>query len=202
MQSKAGRHLLVGLIIVLISFSQKALASEDSTITYKRSFGYGVANLVELYDPTNYLPGIYVEFGQASPIEGWQYNIKLIGHYRYLNQNNIRHHEFLPFVVTVGLERKWELEKFQIGFNANLFYSMSLRKTSISPFQGDDYGFGISPGVTVFYPLRDNLVLCGGLEYGAGLFREFVAVGTVTTPALRLKAAPIRNLSFGIRHYF
>ncbi len=174
----------------------------DSTETFKRSFGYGVSNLINLYDPINYRPGIYLEFRQVAPFEGWSYNVRLIAQYRFENQNGVRYHELIPFVTTVGLERDIYLEKFIVSVNANLFYSMSLRKTSISGFQGDDYGVGISPGVNLSYPLRENLVLSAGLEYGVGFFREFVGVGTVTTPAMVLKGVAIRNLSFGIRHYF
>lgn len=165
-------------------------------------FGYGVSNLFELYDITNYHPGIYLEFGQISPIENWDYNVKFIGNYQFTNQNNIRYHSFIPFRVTVGLERKLQLEKMFLTFNANLFYSMSLRKTSISGFQGDDYGVGVSPGVNINFPLREDLVLSAGLEYGLGFFRDFVSVGTVTRQTMVFNYAAIRNFSFGIRHNF
>lgn len=180
-------------------------SSSDSSATYRRTIGYGVSNLIELYDIINYRPGVYLEFSQKAPFDGWVYNVKFIGKYHLEVQNNVRYHEIIPFITTVGLERRVEFEKFQLILNANLFYSMSLRKSSIgggSGFQGDDYGIGMSPGVNLSYPLRENLLLIGGVEYGVGFFREFVSVGTVTQPAMVLKGTAIRNLSFGIRHYF
>lgn len=189
------------LFVILIGGNYSIAAQSDSTNKHK-SFGYGVSNLLELYDFSNYHPGIYIEFGQVSPIENWDYNIKLIGNYQFTNQNNIRNHSFIPFRLTFGLERKVQLEKVFLSFNANLFYSMSLRKTSISGFQGDDYGVGVSPGVNINFPLREDLILSGGLEYGVGFFRDFVSVGTVTRQTMVLNYAAIRNFSFGIRHYF
>lgn len=190
------------LLVVLVHCYAVVHAQSDSIVENKRSFGYGVSNLLDLYDITNYRPGIYLEFGQVSPIEKWNYNIKFIGNYQYSNQNNIRYHSIIPFIVTVGLERVWEMGRIAISINADLFYSMSLRKTSISGFQGDDYGVGLAPGINLIFPLRDNLVLIGGAEYGVGFFRKFNSLGTVTTPSLVLDVTAIRNLSFGIRHYF
>lgn len=190
------------LLIVLMHCCAVMSAQSDSTNENRRSFGYGVSNLLDLYDITNYRPGIYIEFGQVSPIEKWNYNIKFIGNYQYSNQNNIRYHSIIPFIVTLGLERIWEVGRIAISVNADLFYSMSLRKTSISGFQGDDYGVGLAPGINLHFPLRENLVLIAGVEYGVGFFRKFNSLGTVTTPSLVLDAAAIRNLSFGIRHYF
>lgn len=191
------------LVVILLSFSvSRTWASTDSTATYKRNFGYGVSNTLQLFNFSTYVPGIYLEFGQRSPIEGLDYNIKLIGLYSLTNQGNVRTHSLVPFMVTLGLEKSWYLEKVIINLNANLFYSMSLRKGTLGPFQGDDYGVGISPGVNLGYPLKENLVVSAGIEYGLGFFREFVSVGTVTTQTMRLNYAPVRSLSLGIRHYF
>ncbi|CAG5078864.1 hypothetical protein [Parvicella tangerina] len=202
------RSICIALLLFVMSVAYSSfLAQSDSAAAYKRSFGYGVANLIELYDPINYRPGIYLEFRQNSPIDGWRYNIKLMGRYRFENQNGVRYHELIPFVTTIGLERDIHLdfERLLLSVNANLFYSMSLRKSSIgggSGFQGDDYGVGISPGVNASFFLRENLALHVGFEYGIGFFREFVSVGTVTRPSMVLKGVAIRNLSFGVRHYF
>lgn len=196
----------LGLVLTLFSISFGVFGNNNtdssSVDQFKRSFGYGASNLLDLVNPIGYRPGIYVEFGQDSPFDGWDYAFTLIGAYRFENQNNIRYHELIPFVITAGLEKNWYFEKVFISLNLNLFYSMSLRKTSISPFQGDDYGVGASPGLKINLPLRDDLVLNAGYEYGLGFFREFVGVGSVAVPAMVLRGRAIRNFSFGVRHYF
>ncbi|MCB9189852.1 MAG: hypothetical protein H6599_11305 [Flavobacteriales bacterium] len=195
-------RLIILCTVVCQIIGNSSYAQEDSISPHKRSFGYGVSNLIELYDFKTYTPGLYLEFGQQSSLKGWDYSIRLIGQYSLSIQNNIRTHSVVPFIVTLGLEKKWRLNKFILSFDGDLFYSMSLRKATLGTFQGDDYGVGISPGLNLAYPFRENLSIQAGLEYGVGFFREFVSVGSVTVPAMVFNFAAVRSFSLGIRHYF
>lgn len=190
--------LLTALLVHFMAFSQ----NEDSTQSYKRQFGYGVANLIQLSDPTNYKPRIYLDFAQAGPWQETFYRVSLLGEYRTYMDGNVRNHEIIPFIVSMGLEKVWKREKIAFGLGVALYYSMSLRKTTISTFQGDDYGVGIAPSAHLYIPLKENLSLTFAYQYGVGLYREFVGVGTVAAPSLVPRGDAIRDLSFGVVHYF
>lgn len=174
----------------------------DSLYNKSRLIGYGISNFLDLIDPINYKPGIYLEFGQPTPMDNWNLKISFIGKYSYQSQNNLRQHSILPFVFTAGLERNWYFDKVLMTIDFSLYYSMSVRKATTSAVQSDDYGVGVAPGILLQIPLRDDLVLCGGVQIGGGLYREFAGVGTVARPTIVGRIEDLRLFSFGLRHYF
>lgn len=190
------------MIINLSASAEELSMITDSTAKYNRQFGYGVGNLFDLKDPINYKPGIYFDFGQGTDWENVNLKVSMLGKYRTYMDGNVRQHEVIPFIVSVGLEKFWVREKLVLSVGASIYYSMSLRKSTISGFQGDDYGVGISPMINVMIPLKENLGLVFGYQYGIGLYREFNNLGTVTNATLVPKGEAIKNLSFGVMHYF
>ncbi len=185
-----------------LSFGQKERSFSDTIQGFRQSIGYGVANLIEIAsNQSGYRPQVYIDYARVNT-KGFHYRVGVSFNYRRFEQGNLFQHELIPFNVTIGGEKYFYKQRFFFVLGADLFYSMSLRKSKLSPFQGDDYGIGIAPVLGAGLCLRENLSLFAQYEPGFGFFRSYVGIGTRTQQTLEAKFAPIRNLSFGLRHFF
>lgn len=183
-------------------WSQHDRYKTDSLSKFHRSFGYGVSNLLEGATMSNaYRPQVYFDYTQYSDKEFF-YRVGISFNYSRRPQGNLTQHDFIPFNFTVGAEKHFYKNNFYFLVGGDLFYSMSLRKVRLSPFQGDDYGFGIAPYVGAGYALKENLSLFMQYEAGFGYFRDFVSIGNITRQTAVLRFAPLRNISLGLRHFF
>ena len=194
------------LLALLLGFNQvkaqKAANYSDTLSGYTQNLGYGVANLVEIVsNNASYRPQVYFDYARVSS-KGFHYRASLSFNYRCVAQGNVFQHELIPFNVTIGGEKYFYKNRYYFALGADLFYSMSVRKSRLSPFQGDDFGVGIAAVIGAGSCLRENLSLFSQYEPGFGLFRSFVGIGNRTQQTLVTSFAPIRNLSFGIRQFF
>jgi hypothetical protein len=182
--------------------SQNKINFSDTLNGFTQNLGYGVANLVEIIsDNAGYRPQVYFDYARLSS-KGFHYRAGVSFNYRRVAQGNVFQHEMIPFNIRIGGEKYFYKERFYFALGADLFYSMSVRKSNLSPFQGDDYGVGVAAVLGAGLCLRENLSLFTQYEPGVGLFRSFVGIGTRTQTTLTTRFAPIRNLSFGLRHFF
>ncbi len=183
-------------------WSQHDRYKTDSLSKFNRSFGYGVSNLLESITMSNaYRPQVYFDYSQYSS-KDFYYRASISFNYSRRPQGNLIQHDFIPFNFTIGAEKHFYKNNFYFVVGADLFYSMSLRKVRLSPFQGDDFGVGIAPLLGVGYALKENLSLFTQYEAGLGFFRSFASIGNIARPSAVLLFAPIRNVSFGLRHFF
>ena len=194
--------LSICLVFGVYSHGQNHLFKTDSLQNFSKGFGYGAANLIEIASKnSSYRPQIYLDFTSKTS-KGFYYRAGISLSYKRVNQTGLIVNEFLPTNITIGAEKHYYHKDLYFVLGADLFYSMSVRKSRLGPFQFDDYGVGVAPYVGLGYALRNDLSLFTQYEAGVGYFREFVGVGLVTQTTLAVRFAPIRNLSFGVRHFF
>ncbi len=196
--------ILLGFLFLsfTISWSQHDRYKTDSLSKFNRSFGYGISNLLEGITMSNaYRPQVYFDYAQYSS-KKFFYRASISFNYSRSPQGNLTQHDFIPFNFTIGVEKHFYKNNFYFLVGGDLFYSMSLRKVRLSPFQGDDYGVGIAPYVGAGYALKENLSLFMQYEAGFGYFRDFVGIGNITRQTAVLRFAPLRNISLGLRHFF
>ena len=194
--------VIFGLALFGSIYGQSPLYKTDSLKNFNRGFGYGAANLIEIASKnSSYRPQVYLDFTSKNS-KGFYYRAGISLSYKRANQAGLIINEFVPTNITVGAEKHYYKKDFFFILGGDLFYSMSIRKSRLGPFQFDDYGVGVAPYIGAGYALRFDLSLFAQYEAGVGYFREFVGVGLVTQTTLALRFAAIRNLSFGIRHFF
>lgn len=198
--------LIIGTIFFLSTFrgykAQGNLYQTDSMQGYSKNFGYGVANLIEIAsNNSGYRPQAYFDLSGKNS-KNYFYRIGLSFSYRRNTQGTLPVNEIIPLNITFGAEKHYYRKNFYFVLGGDFFVSMSMRKARLGPFQFDDYGMGIAAYAGCGYALRRDLTLFTQFEPGIGYFREFVGVGTVARPTLAIRYAPMRNLSFGVRHFF
>lgn len=190
------------LLCFNIVSAQNTKNYSDTLNGFRQNIGYGVANLVEIVsNNAGYRPQVYFDYARINT-KGFHYRVGVSFNYRRFSQGNVFQHELIPFNITMGGEKYFYKNRMYFVLGADLFYSMSLRKSKLSPFQGDDYGVGIAGVIGAGYCLRENLSLFAQFEPGFGYFRSFVGIGYRTQQVVEPLYAPIRNLSFGLRHFF
>jgi hypothetical protein len=199
------RKVQLGIAFLLcfnFANAQNSTNYSDTIGGFKQSFGYGVANLIEIAsNNSGYRPQVYFDYARINS-KGFYYRASISFSYRRFEQGNLFQHELIPFNITIGGEKYFYKQRFFFVLGADLFYSMSVRKSNLSPFQSDDFGVGIAPVLGTGFCLRENLSLFAQYEPGFGVFRSFVGVGNRTQATLTPRFAPMRNLSFGLRHFF
>ncbi len=194
--------LSFSLMLCLTIWSQRSNNFSDTLSGFQRNIGYGAAHLAEITtNNSGYRPQVYFDYGQSSG-KGYHYKLGLSFNYSRTRNGNIFQHELIPFNIVIGAEKHFYKQKFYFVVGGSVFYSMSVRKARLGPFQGDDYGVGVAPNLGVGFCLRENLSLYSEYAAGIGYFRSFVGVGTLAVPTLAVNFAPIRNFSFGLRHFF
>lgn len=196
------QYIIAFLLFLNIANAQRSRDYSDTINGFKQNLGYGVANLAEIVsNNAGYRPQVYLDYARVNS-NGFHYRVGISFNYRRVTQGNVFQHELIPFNVTLGGEKYFAKERFYFTLGVDLFYSMSLRKSQLSPFQGDDFGVGLAAVIGAGFCLRENLSLFAQYEPGVGYFRSFVGIGNRTQQTLEARFAAIRNLSFGIRHFF
>jgi len=173
-----------------------------STSEYNKIFGYGIGNVFNMAtDGEAYRAQIYFDYSIKKDT-GLYYRIAVSSSYNSVPLGNIKEYQFIPFVLTFGIEKHFYKNKVFLVLGADGFYSSSLRYSRLSRFTTDEMGVGISGLIGGGFLLREDLSLFCQYEVGLGMFRQFSSVGFITTQTLAVQAPFIRNLSVGMRHFF
>lgn len=197
------RSLFVAIIFFL-NFGISAQLDRDvaEVSSFNKSFGYGIGNLFNMVvDGEAYRAQVYLDYS-VKKYTGLYYRIAVSSSYNSTTLGNIKEHEFIPFVLTFGVEKHFYKNRFYLAIGGDGFYSASLRYSRLSLITTDEMGVGVSGLIGGGFALREDLSIFCQYEVGVGMFRQFTNIGYVTAQTLRLKAPFIRNISLGMRHFF
>lgn len=203
------RILILVLFLSFFSTQASSQAELDTVFHPKHKIGIGISNIaktigVSLND-SNPFPkvirymaeyhheidtGLLIRFGVSSAISSFK-------------NGNLREYYFVPLNFNLGIEKIISVNKFDIIYGADIFYTMSLRggpRIGSGMWRGDDFGFGIAPLAGIDYKLNKDWTIGMELEIGLGLFRKFTGVGNITVQTIRPGIIYPRLLSLSFKY--
>ena len=203
------RLILLVFILSIISIQIDGQDEIDTIFHPKQKIGFGISNLVKTIgvslNDSNPFPktirymveyhheidsALYIRFGISSAISSFK-------------NGNLREYYFVPLNFNLGIEKLVSLNKFEFIYGADIFYTMSLRggpRIGSGMWQGDDFGFGVSPIGGIDYNLNKDWIIGIELEIGIGLYRDFKNVGNVTRKTIRPGLIYPRLLSLSFKY--
>ena len=202
---------IILLVLILSGFSSQ-IKSQNNTDTLfhpKQKIGFGISNIATtigaLVNDSNPFPktiqymteyhheidsALFIRFGVSSAISS-------------IKNGNLRLYYFVPLNFNLGIERLISLNKIDFIYGADIFYTMSLRggtQIGTGMWQGDDFGFGVSPLGGVDYNFNKDWIIGIEFEIGIGLFRDFKNAGNITVQRMKPGLIYPRALSISFKY--
>jgi hypothetical protein len=203
------RIILLVLILSVFSFQLKSQNNTDTIFHPKQKIGFGISNIATtigvLINDSNPFPktiqymaeyhheidsALYIRFGASSAISS-------------IKNGNLRSYYFVPLNFNLGIEKLISLNKIDFIYGADIFYTMSLRggtQIGTGMWQGDDFGFGVSPIGGIDYKLNKDWTIGVEFEVGIGLFRNFKNLGNNAVQRMKPGIIYPRVLSISFKY--
>ena len=203
------RIILLILIISGFSFQIESQNNTDTIFHPKQKIGFGISNIATtigtLVNDSNLFPKtiqymaeyhqeidstLYVRFGVSSAVSSKK-------------NGNLRSYSFVPLNFNLGIEKLISINKIDFIYGADVFYTMSLRggtQIGTGMWQGDDFGFGVSPVAGIDYNCNKDWIVGIEFEIGIGLFRDFKNTGNIIVQRLKPGFIYPRALSISFKY--